>query len=166
MICTLNSRITCYKYVPFLCWVQLLQQPLRHWFSNSFCAIHTYFQLVFDVLCKFDTSGVTGGGRGHSAPRKFWPGNLEKKRRNIIKGKMENWKWNKGKVGKWNERRKMRRRFFFFFFFSLFKTTKTCFGSTEMEIFYREKKFHAGKKIRKMTLPPPYASDWHVLFCY
>ena len=140
MICTLNSRITCYKYVPFLCWVQLLQHPLPHWFSNSFCAIHTYFQLVFDVLCKFDTSGVTGGGRGHSAPQKVLTGKflltyrekrgkekkgkgwkMEKKRRNIIKGKMENWKWKKGKVRKWNERRKMRRRFFFFLFLFTFQ---------------------------------------------
>ena len=32
----------------------------------------------------------------------------------------------------------------FFFFFSLFKTTKICFGCTKMEIFYREKAFHAG----------------------
>ena len=25
------------------------------WSSNSSCAIHKYFQSVFDVLCKFDT---------------------------------------------------------------------------------------------------------------
>ena len=35
------------------------------------------------------------------------------------------------------------------FFFSLFKTMKICSGSTKMEIFYWEKAFHAGKKIRK-----------------
>ena len=49
---------------PFLCWVwsyifrksrSLLQHPLPHWSSNSSCAIHKYFQSVFDVLCKFDT---------------------------------------------------------------------------------------------------------------
>ena len=34
-------------------------------------------------------------------------------------------------------------------FFSLFKTTEICFGSTKMGIFYREKEFHAGKKLRK-----------------
>ena len=45
-------------------------------------------------------------------------------------------------------------RTFFFFCFSLFKTTEICFGSTKMEIFYLEKAFHAGKKIRKMTLAP------------
>ena len=52
---------------------------------------------------------------------------------------------------------KMRRGLFFFFFFfcfSLFKTTKICFGSTKMGIFYQEKTFHAGKKSGKITLPP------------
>ena len=44
--------------------------------------------------------------------------------------------------------------FFFFFCFSLLKTTKICFGSTKMEIFYREKAFHAGKKIRKNDFAP------------
>ena len=44
--------------------------------------------------------------------------------------------------------------FFFFFCFSLFKTTKICFGSTKMGIFYQEKSFHAGKKSGKITLPP------------
>ena len=32
--------------------------------------------------------------------------------------------------------------------------TKICFGSTKMEIFYREKAFHAGKKIRKNDFAP------------
>ena len=41
-----------------------------------------------------------------------------------------------------------------FFFFSLFKTTKICFGSTKIEIFYREKAFHAGRKIRKNDFAP------------
>ena len=43
---------------------------------------------------------------------------------------------------------------FFFFAFTLLKTTKICFGSTKMGIFYREKAFHTGKKSGKMTLPP------------
>ena len=42
----------------------------------------------------------------------------------------------------------------FFFCFSLLKTTKICFGSTKMAIFYREKAFHAGKKIRKNDFAP------------
>ena len=45
--------------------------------------------------------------------------------------------------------------FFFFFFFSLLKTTEICVGSTKMEIFYREKAFHAGKKIRKNNCYAP-----------
>ena len=44
-------------------------------------------------------------------------------------------------------------RTFFFFFFSLFQMTKICFGSTKMEIFYREKAFHVGEKIRKNDYP-------------
>ena len=35
-----------------------------------------------------------------------------------------------------------------------FKTTKICFGSTKIEILYREKAFHAGKKIRKNDFAP------------
>ena len=46
--------------------------------------------------------------------------------------------------------------YLFIFCFSLLKTTETCFGSTKMGIFYRQKTFHAGKKKKtgKMTLPP------------
>ena len=44
--------------------------------------------------------------------------------------------------------------FFFVFCFSLLKTTKICFGSTKMEIFYREKAFQARKKIRKNDFAP------------
>ena len=35
-----------------------------------------------------------------------------------------------------------------------FQTTEICFGSTKMGIFYREKAFHAGKKIRKNDFAP------------
>ena len=35
-----------------------------------------------------------------------------------------------------------------------FKMTEICFGSTKMEIFYREKAFHAGKRIRKNDFAP------------
>ena len=45
--------------------------------------------------------------------------------------------------------------FLFFFFFSLLKTTtEICFGSIKMEILYREKTFHAGKKITKNDFTP------------
>ena len=39
--------------------------------------------------------------------------------------------------------------FSFLFFFTFQKMTQSCLGSTKMEIFYWEKAFHAGKKIRK-----------------
>ena len=44
--------------------------------------------------------------------------------------------------------------FFFFFCFSLFETTKICFGSTKMEIFYREKHLTPGKKNQEKWLCP------------
>ena len=50
-----------------------------------------------------------------------------------------------GKVPKWGEDLFF---FFFFFCFSLFKTTKICFGSTKLEIFYcstGKKAFHTRK---------------------
>ena len=58
--------------------------------------------------------------------------------------------------------------FFFFFCFSLFKKTEICFGSTKMGIFYREKAFHAGKKIKKNDFAPSekyscYAPACHIL---
>ena len=43
---------------------------------------------------------------------------------------------------------------FCFFAFHFSKRLKFCFGSTKMEIFYREKAFHTGKKSGKMNLPP------------
>ena len=104
------------------------------------------------------TSGVTGGGGGAAGgsvtPRDFrqgkfcWPtgkkearkkckrGKMKKKICKIVKGKVENWKWRIEKFK--NEGRT--------FFFSLFKTTKICFGSTKMEIFYREKSISRRKK--------------------
>ena len=44
--------------------------------------------------------------------------------------------------------------FFFFFCFSLLKMTKICFGCNKMGIFYQEKTFHTGKKIRKNDFAP------------
>ena len=125
-----------------------------------------------------------GGGR-KSAPRDFWLGNfcwpnrkkeprkkgkgvkIDKKRRKIVKGnvKIEN--------GWWKSYR-MRRGLFFgfclfiFFCFSLFNTTKICFESAKMEIFYREKAFHGGEKIRENDFAPSkkfscYAPDYNTL---
>ena len=72
---------------------------------------------------------------------------IEKKRK-IVKGKVENCKWESYK-------KRCGLFFLFFFCFSLLKTTKICFGSTKMGIFYREKApFTPGKKSGKMTLPP------------
>ena len=42
----------------------------------------------------------------------------------------------------------------FCFCYSLFKTTEICCGSTKIGIFYWEKVFHAGKKIRKNDFAP------------
>ena len=110
-------------------------------------------------------SGVTGGGAGaggQSAPRDFWLGNFcwrigKKEARK--KGKRgENWEEKKEK--KENCEREGGKlelevgKFFFFFCFSLLKTTEICFGSTKIRIFYREKAFHVGKKIRQNSLPP------------
>ena len=48
-----------------------------------------------------------------------------------------------------------KRKINFFFLLVTFKTTEICFGSTKMEIFYREKAFHAEKKkIRKNDFAP------------
>ena len=100
-------------------------------------------------------------------PRDFWPGNLccpigkkvarkkckrgemEKKRKKTVKGKVDNRKWKEDKVPKWGP-------FFLFFCFSLFKMTKICFGCTKMEIFYRKKENTPGKKSAKMTLARQY----------
>ena len=110
-----------------------------------------------------------GGGTGGIVPPDFWPeiylltyrGNrgkekrkMERKRRKMQKGKVENWKWKELKVKKWGDFLSFFLSFFFFFFlcccfvfvwFSLFKTTEICFGSTKMGIFYREKAFNARK---------------------
>ena len=50
----------------------------------------------------------------------------------------------------------MRTFFFFFFFFllSLWKRRKFVLGLPKWEIFYREKTFHAGEKIRKNYFAP------------
>ena len=82
---------------------------------------------------------------------------MGKKRRKIVKGR---WKIENGGSKSY----KIEEKTFFFFCFSLFKTTKICFGSTKMEIFYREKTFHAGENknqekwlcpLRKIFLSSP-----------
>ena len=107
-----------------------------------------------------------GEGQGEECPsRDFWLGNFcwcigKREARKI--GKKEQKKKGKLKKGRWkieNGRRKSYKKrwgfFFFFFYFSLFKTTEICFGVyTKMEIFYREKAFHARKKIRKNDFAP------------
>ena len=116
-------------------------------------------------------SGITGAGAGgKSAPQTSdWeisadlPGKkrqgrkgkgvkIEKKRRKIVKGKVKNWRWKVEKLE--NEERTPPLFYFYFFFFAFhFSKPRICFGTTKMEIFYREKAFHAGKT-GKMTLPP------------
>ena len=102
-----------------------------------------------------------GGRGGQSAPQRLLTGKFlltyrekrgkEKRERgeNWVE-KVENWKWKQENVRKRGDDL----FFFFFFCFSLLKMTKICFGSTKMEIFYREKAFHAGKKIRKNDFAP------------
>ena len=107
------------------------------------------------------TSGVTSAG-GRVPPetsdreisaelpgkkRQGKRGEIEKKRRKIVKGKVENRK-------RIVEKLQTEERTPLFFSFSLFKMTKISFGSTKMEIFYREKAFDAGKKIRKNAFAP------------
>ena len=99
-------------------------------------------------------------GGAECPPRDFWPGNFcwrigkkeagkKGKRGENWEEKVENWKWKQENVRKRGED-----LFFFFFCFSLLKTTKICFGSTKMGIFYREKAFHAGKKNQEKWLCP------------
>ena len=80
-----------------------------------------------------DDSGVTG--RGAECP----PETSDQEIFADLPGKKR-----QGKKGKWGNGEEN----------SLFKMTKICFGSTKMEIFYREKAFTPGKKSGKMTLPP------------
>ena len=134
---------------------------------NVFSAVvfHTWWNKFELTTCR--ASGVTGGGGGQSAPRDFWLGNFcwsigKKEARK--KGKRgENWEEKtencEGEGGKLElEVGKVMKRgedlFFFFFCFSLLKTTEICFGSTKIGIFYREKAFHIGKKIRKNYFAP------------
>ena len=110
------------------------------------------------------TSGVTGGGTEcppETSDREIFAdlpgkkrqgkkgkgGRMEKKRKKIVKKKVENWKWKEGKLQ--NEE-----TILFFFFFPLFKMTKICFGSTKMDIFYWEKSISHREKNQEKWLCP------------
>ena len=111
-------------------------------------------------------SGLTDrgrGGRGQSAPpppTSDWEISADLPGKKGKRG--ENWEENKENCKREGEKLKMEggklqneeRTFFFFFCFSLFKTTQICFGSTKLEIFYREKALHTRKKIRKNDFAP------------
>ena len=92
---------------------------------------------------------------------KFWLTYREKRGKGEKKGKRENRGQKKENCkNRWGKKYENGQRIFFFFFFffffcfSLFETTEICFGSTKMEIFYRENAFHAsGKKLGKVTVP-------------
>ena len=100
-----------------------------------------------------------GGGRGAECPQRLLNGKfLLTYREKRGKEKREK-EWKLRRKGgnleiEAGKRYKKRWGPFFFFCFSLLKTTKICFGSTKMVIFYREKAFHAGKKIRKNNFAP------------
>ena len=140
---------------------------------------HYYHSMQIIMLHDHPGSGVTGGGRGEGGRGQSAPpptsdreisadlsgkkrqgkngkrGKMEKKRRKIVKGKME-----EGKSSK------MRRRPFFFSFlflfcfvlfcfllFTFFQNDENLFWVHQNGNFYREKGIHAGKKSGKMTLP-------------
>ena len=115
-------------------------------------------------------SGVTGRGRGQSAP-------LETSDREIfadVSGIRKKEARKKGKRGEnWEEKKENCEReggklelevgkvikrgedlFFFFPCFWLLKTTEICFGSTKIGIFYREKSISRQKKIGKNYFAP------------
>ena len=128
-----------------------------------------------------DNSGVTGGGgQGGRVPpetsdreisadlsgkkrqgRNVKGMKVEKKRRKIVNGR---WKIENGRMEKFQNEERTFFSFFvclfvcllvcLFFAFHFSKTTKICFGCTKVEIFYPEKGFHPGKKIRKNDFAP------------
>ena len=108
-------------------------------------------------------SGVTGGG-GRVPPRDFRPGNfcwptgkkearkkekgvkIEKKRRKIVKGKVENWKWKVEKLQ--NEERT------FFFFFLAFQNHYNLFWVYQNENFLLGKSISRREKNQEKLLCP------------
>ena len=116
------------------------------------------------MCIEFIICGITGGGQGVRVPpetsdREIFA-DLPGKKRHGKRGKGVKIEKKNGKNGRWeiengrwkSKSYKMRRGLFFCF--SLFKTTKICFGSTKMEIFYREKSISRREKIRKNDFAP------------
>ena len=135
-------------------------------FPFSFPSFPFPFPFSFFFFFWQGVSGITGGG-GRVPPRDFWPGiscwpiGKKETRKKGEKGwklwrKKENCKTQGGKLKMEGEKLENKERTFFFFFFclSLSKTTKICFGSTKMEIFYREKAIHSEKKNQEKWLCP------------
>ena len=104
------------------------------------------------------------GAGGQSAPRDFWPGNreisadlygkkrqgkygkggkMEKKKRKIVKGKVENWKWKEEKRPNWGED---------LFFFKM--TNKNLFWAYQNINFPPGKRNTRWGKIRKKWFCP------------
>ena len=110
------------------------------------------------IHCILNHSGVTGGGAGAERPPETSDreisADLSGKKRQGKNGKGENGEEKKENCNREGGKSLKMRRRLLFFFFSLFKMTKICFGCTKMEIFYREKGIHAGKKIRKNDFAP------------
>ena len=133
-------------------------------FRKCFISKHTFYSVLLCLKAKYVTclKSVTAGRleiqiysaavlnsfsfQDDGGGRKKENGEEKKENR---KREGEKLKMEGGKVTKWGED-----PFFFFFSFSLFKATEICFGSTKMGIFYREKTFHAWKKIRKNEFAP------------
>ena len=119
-------------------------------------------------------SGVTGRGAAECPPpQDFWLGNfcwpigereawkngkgaewrVERKRRKIVEGEVENWKWKDEKFQ--NEERTLFFFFFFSFCFSLFKKRrKFVLGVPKWKFSTWKKDFTLGKNSGKKTLPP------------
>ena len=117
----------------------------------------------------FKISGETGGGTEcppETSDREI-SADLSGKKRQGKNGKWGKWRRKVGKEGKllngWREKLENEERTFFLllFCFSLFKTTKISFWCTKMAIFYLEKGFHAGKKIRKNDFAPSEKNSYY-----
>ena len=115
------------------------------------------------IECVYICKGLTGGGRGQSAPDTFhWKVLLTRKQR---KGKKGKWTRKEGKLQTEEGRRKILLKYgskkgrvsrgllFFSLSLNFLKPLKFCLGSTKMEIATNKKFFMPGK-IRKSDLAP------------